>query len=76
MKQVNQVGADVDSEELVCAMQRTGQRMPLATFANSGMQRAKTDAVDAGGILEYLERMRLPRPTTGPEILQLQAINQ
>ena len=32
MKQVNQVGVDVDSQELVCAMQRGGQRMPLATL--------------------------------------------
>ena len=35
MKQVNQIGVDVDSEKLVCAMQRAGQRMPLATFANT-----------------------------------------
>ncbi len=35
MKQVTQVGVDVDSEELVCAMQRAGQRQPLATFANT-----------------------------------------
>ena len=35
MKQVNQVGVDVDSEELVCAMQRDGQRLPLARFANT-----------------------------------------
>ena len=115
MKQVNQVGVDVDSEALVCMMKRAGQPLPLATFANTAaghkkfirwvtkgarpaqicleatgiyslefalalhhaknvevmvvnpraikdftracMQRAKTDAVDAGGILEYLERM-------------------
>ena len=30
MKQVNQVGVDVDSEELVCATQRAGQTMLLA----------------------------------------------
>ena len=35
MKQVNQVGVDVDSEKLVCAMQRARQRLPLATFANT-----------------------------------------
>jgi len=135
MKQVNQVGVDVDSEELVCAMQRAGQLMPLATFANTAaghkkfirwaikgarlarvcleatgiyslqfaltlhhaknvevmvvnprvikdfararMQRAKTDAVDAGGILEYLERMPFAAwqpPATA--ILELQAINR
>jgi transposase len=135
MNQVNQIGVDVDSEELVCMMQRAGQRMPLATFANTAaghkkfirwatkgarparvcleatgvyslefalalhharhvevmvvnprsikdfgracMQRAKTDAVDAGAILEYLERMRFTAwqpPAT--EILELQAINR
>ncbi len=115
MKQVNQIGVDVGSKELVCAMQCAGQRSPLARFANTAaghkkfirwatksghparvcleatgiyslefalalhhaknvevmvvnpraikdfvrscMQRAKTDAVDAGGILDYLERM-------------------
>ena len=35
MKQVTQVGVDVDSEALVCAMQRAGQRQPLARFANT-----------------------------------------
>src|ERR1700674_4042901 len=35
MKQVNQVGVDVDSEALVCMMKREGQRMPLARFANT-----------------------------------------
>lgn len=135
MKQVNQVGVDVDSEKLVCTMQRAGQRMPLATFANTAaghqkfvrwatkgarparvcleatgvyslafalalheaknvevmvvnpraikdfsracMQRAKTDAVDAGGILDYLERMPFTAwQPPAPEILQLQAINR
>ena len=135
MKQVNQVGVDVDSEKLVCATQRAGQRMPLATFANTAaghrkfvrwatkgvraarvcleatgiyslqfalalhdarnvdvmvvnprairdfsracMQRAKTDAVDAVGILEYLERMPFTAwQPPAPEILQLQAINR
>jgi transposase len=135
MKQVNQVGVDVDSEALVCAMQRAEQRLPLARFANTAaghkqfirwaskggrpvrvcleatgiyslqfalalhhaknvevmvvnpraikdfsracMQRAKTDAVDAGGILDYLERMPFTawQPPT-PEILELQAINR
>jgi len=135
MKQVSQVGVDVDSEELVCAMQRAGQRLPLAIFANTAaghkkfirwvtkggrparvcleatgiyslqfalalhhaknvevmvvnpraikdfaracMQRAKTDAVDAGGILEFLERMPFTAwqpPAT--EILELQAISR
>src|SRR6266478_3816407 len=135
MKQVNQVGVDVDSEALVSMMRRGGQRLPLARFANSAgghkkfirwatkgarpvrvcleatgiyslqfalalhdaknvevmvvnpraikdfaracMQRAKTDAVDAGGILEYLERMPFAAwqpPAT--EILELQAINR
>jgi len=135
MKQVSQVGVDVDSEELVCAMQRAGQRLPLATFANTAaghkkfirwatkgarsvrvcleatgiyslefalalhhaknvevmvvnpraikdftracMQRAKTDAVDAGGILDYLERMPFSAwQPPAPEILELQAINR
>ena len=135
MKQVTQVGVDVDSEELVCAMRRAEERQPLATFANSAsghkkfirwatkggrparvcleatgiyslefalalhhaknvevmvvnpraikdfgracMQRAKTDAVDAGGILEYLERMPFAAwQPPAPEILELQAINR
>ena len=135
MKQVSQVGVDVDSEKLVCAMQCAEHRMPLATFVNTAaghrkfirwatkgaraarvcleatgiyslqfalalhdarnvevmvvnpraikdfaracMQRAKTDAVDAGGILEYLERMPFTAwQPPAPEILQLQAINR
>jgi transposase len=135
MKQVNQVGVDVDSEALVCMMQRAGQRLPLVRFANTAaghkkfirwatkgarparvcleatgiyslefalalhhaknvevmvvnpraikdfvracMQRAKTDAVDAGGILEYLERMPFTAwQPPAPEILELQAINR
>jgi transposase len=135
MKQVSQVGVDVDSEELVCMMKRAGQRLPLATFANTAaghkkfirwaskgghpvrvcleatgiyslefalalhqaknvevmvvnpraikdfvracMQRAKTDAVDAGGILDYLERMPFTAwQPPAPEILELQAINR
>jgi len=135
MKQVTQVGVDVDSEELVCAMQRAEERMPLATFANTAsghkkfvrwatkggrparvcleatgiyslefalalhqaknvevmvvnpraikdfgracMQRAKTDAVDAGGILDYLERMPFTAwQPPAPEVLELQAINR
>ncbi len=135
MKQVNQIGVDVDSEELVCMMQRAGQRLPLATFANAAaghkkfirwatkggrparvcleatgiyslefalalhhaknvevmvvnpramkdfaracMQRAKTDAVDAGGILDYLERMPFSAwQPPAPEILELQAISR
>src|ERR1700694_3028262 len=135
MKQVNQVGVDVDSEALVSMMRRGGQRLPLARFANSAgghkkfirwatkggrparvcleatgiyslefalalhhaknvevmvvnpraikdftracMQRAKTDAVDAGGILDYLERMPFSAwQPPAPEILELQAINR
>jgi transposase len=135
MKQVNQIGVDVDSQALVCAMQRAGQRLPVASFDNTAaghkkfirwvtkgarsarvcleatgiyslefalalhhaknvevmvvnpraikdfaracMQRAKTDAVDAGGILEYLERMPFSAwQPPAPAILQLQAINR
>jgi transposase len=135
MRQVNQIGVDVDSEELVCMMQRAGQRLPLARFANAAaghkkfirwatkgarlarvcleatgiyslqfalalhhaknvevmvvnpramkdfaracMRRAKTDAVDAGGILDYLERMPFTAwQPPAPEILELQAINR
>ena len=135
MKQVNQVGVDVDSEALVSMMQHGGQRLPLARFANTAaghkkfirwatkgarsarvcleatgiyslefalalhhaknvevmvvnpraikdfvracMQRAKTDAVDAGGILDYLERMPFTAwQPPAPEILELQAINR
>ncbi|HEY1460005.1 MAG TPA: IS110 family transposase [Casimicrobiaceae bacterium] len=135
MKQVNQIGVDVDSEELVCAMERAGQRVPVATFANTAaghkkfirwvtkggrsarvcleatgiyslefalalhraknvevmvvnpraikdfaracMQRAKTDAVDAGGILDFLQRMPfIAWQPPAPEILELQAINR
>src|SRR5271155_401637 len=135
MKQVNQIGIDVDSKELVCMMKRAGQPLPLATFANTAaghkkfirwatkgarpvrvcleatgiyslefalalhhaknvevmvvnpraikdfvracMQRAKTDAVDAGGILDYLERMPFSAwHPPAPEILGLQAINR
>jgi transposase len=135
MKQASQVGVDVDSEKLVCALQHAGQRQPLATFANTAaghrkfirwatkggrparicleatgiyslefalalhhaknvavmvvnpraikdfcracMQRAKTDAVDAGGILDYLDRMPFVAwQPPAPEILELQAINR
>jgi transposase len=135
MKQVSEIGVDVDSEELVCAAKHVGQRLPLATFVNTAaghkkfirwatkgghparvcleatgiyslefalalhhaknvevmvvnpraikdfaracMQRAKTDAVDAAGILDYLERMPFAAwQPPAPEILQLQAINR
>lgn len=135
MKQVNQIGVDVDSQELVCAMQCGEQRAPIATFANTAaghrmfirwatkrgrsarvcleatgiyslefalalhhanpvevmvvnpraikdfgracMQRAKTDAVDAGVILNFLDRMPfIPWQPPAPEILALQAINR
>jgi transposase len=135
MKQVNQIGVDVDSEKLLCAMQHAGQRLPLASFANTAaghkkfirwatksghaaevcleatgiyslefalalhhaqnvqvmvvnpramkdfaracMQRAKTDAVDAGAILDYLQRMPFKEwQPPAAEILELQAINR
>lgn len=135
MKQVNQVGVDVDSQELVCAMQCAEQRAPIATFANTAaghkkfirwvtkgghsarvcleatgiyslqfafalhhakrvevmvvnpraikdfsracMQRAKTDAVDAGAIRDFLIRMPFAAwQPPAPEILALQAINR
>ena len=135
MKQVNEVGVDLDSQELVCLMQHAGQRVPLATFVNTAtghkkfirwvtkggrstrvcleatgiyslefalalhraknvevmvvnpraikdfaracMQRAKIDAVDAGGILDYLQRMPFVAwQPPAPEVLELQAINR
>ena len=135
MKQVNQIGVDVDSQELVCAMQCGEQRVPIAMFANTAaghkkfirwvtkggraarvcleatgiyslqfalalhhaqrvavmvvnpraikdfgracMQRAKTDAVDAGVILDFLARMPfIAWQPPAPEILELQAINR
>ena len=135
MKQVNDVGVDVDSKELVCAMRCAGQRVPLAAFANTAaghqkfvrwatkgghsarvcleatgiyslefalalheakrvevmvvnpraikdfaracMQRAKTDAIDAGVMLDFLQRMPFtPWQPPAPEILELQAINR
>jgi len=49
----------------------------IKDFARACMQRAKTDAVDASGILEYLERMPFSAwQPPAPEILQLQAINR
>src|SRR3984893_11864674 len=49
----------------------------MKDFGRASMQRAKTDAVDAGVILDYLERMPFTewQPPT-PEILELQAINR
>src|SRR5512143_2613581 len=35
MKQVNQIGVDVDAQELMCATERARQRLPVATFANT-----------------------------------------
>jgi len=126
MKQVNQVWVDVDSESLVCAMQRDGKRhrwrgLPALSAAYEvyplGHQECRparvclrppgftawsshclascerdrvmvfirersrilpgracsepiTDAVDAGGILEYLNECRLPHGNTAPEILE------
>lgn len=48
----------------------------IKDFVRACMRRAKTDAVDAGGILEYLERMPFVawQPPT-PQVLALQAIN-
>ena len=49
----------------------------IRDFSRACMQRAKTDAVDAVGILEYLERMPFTAwQPPAPEILQLQAINR
>ena len=135
MKQVNDVGVDVDSKELVCAMQCAGQRVPLTVFANTAaghkkfvwwatkgghaarvcleatgiyslefalalheakrvevmvvnpraikdfaracMKRGKTDALDAGVMLDFLQRMPFTRwQPPAPEILELQAINR
>jgi transposase len=135
MKQVNDVGVDVDSKGLVCAMQCAGQRVPVAAFANTAvghkkfvrwatkgghsarvcleatgiyslefalalheakrievmvvnpraikdfaracMQRAKTDAQDAGVMLNFLQRMPFtPWQPPAAEILELQAINR
>ena len=41
MKQVNDVGVDVDSQALVCAMQRAGQRLPVASFDNTAIGHKK-----------------------------------
>ena len=135
MKQVNQIGVDVDARELVCATKCGELRAPIATFANTAaghkkfirwvtkggrsarvcleatgiyslefalalhhaqrvevmvvnpraikdfaracMQRAKTDAVDAGGILDYLQRMPFVAwQPPAPKILELQALNR
>jgi len=49
----------------------------IKDFSRACMQRAKTDAVDAGGILDYLERMPFSAwQPPAPEILELQAINR
>lgn len=49
----------------------------IKDFSRACMQRAKTDAVDAGCILEYLERMPFTAwQPPAPEILKLQAINR
>jgi transposase len=49
----------------------------IKDFVRACMQRAKTDAVDAGGILDYLERMPFSAwQPPAPEILELQAINR
>ena len=48
----------------------------IKDFARARMQRAKTDAVDADAILDYLERMPFTAwEPPAPEILELQAIN-
>ena len=58
-------------------MKQVNQVGSMWEFARACMQRAKTDAVDAGGILEYLERMPFTAwQPPAPEILQLQAINR
>lgn len=49
----------------------------IKDFVRACMQRAKTDAVDAGGILDYLERMPFVAwQPPAPEVLELQAINR
>ena len=49
----------------------------IKDFTRACMQRAKTDAVDAGGILDYLERMPFVAwQPPAAEVLQLQAINR
>ena len=49
----------------------------IKDFARACMQRAKTDAVDASGILDYLERMPFVAwQPPAPEVLELQAINR
>ena len=49
----------------------------IKDFSRACLQRAKTDAVDAGGILDYLERMPFTAwQPPAPEILELQAINR
>ena len=49
----------------------------IKDFVRSCMQRAKTDAVDAGGILDYLERMPFVAwQPPAAEVLELQAINR
>jgi transposase len=49
----------------------------IKDFCRACLQRAKTDAVDAGGILDYLERMPLVAwQPPAPEVLELQAINR
>ena len=49
----------------------------IKDFARACMQRAKTDAVDAGGILDYLQRMPFTAwQPPAPEVLELQALNR
>src|ERR1700674_3974108 len=49
----------------------------IKNFARACMQRAKTDVVDAGVILDFLERMPFtPWQAPAAEILELQAINR
>lgn len=49
----------------------------IKAFAGALMQRAKTDAVDAGVILTFLERMPFqPWQPPGEEVLQLQALTR
>lgn len=49
----------------------------IKAFASALMQRAKTDALDAGVILAFLERMPFqPWQPPGEEVLQLQALTR
>ena len=69
----------------ICTRVTRGERVQLMVvnpraikdFARACMQRAKTDALDAGVMLDFLQRMPFaPWQPPAPEILELQAINR